>query len=57
MDKSFEKELLQTKDISQAVITRLPRYFRYLGELKDAGVEKICAELQSQYDEWKASNK
>lgn len=25
--------------------------------LKDAGVEKICAELQSQYDEWKASNK
>ena len=26
------------KGISQAVIGRLPRYFRYLGELRDAGV-------------------
>lgn len=25
------------KEISQAVIARLPRYFRYLGELKDSG--------------------
>lgn len=44
MDKSVEKEAVQTKDISQAVITRLPRYFRYLGELKDAGVERISSQ-------------
>lgn len=44
MDKSMVKEAVQTKDISQAVITRLPRYFRYLGELKDAGVERISSQ-------------
>ena len=44
MDRTVEKDLLQTKDISQAVITRLPRYFRYLGELKDAGVERISSQ-------------
>ncbi len=32
------------KDISRAVIKRLPRYFRYLGELRDAGVEKISSQ-------------
>jgi len=31
------------KEISQAVISRLPRYFRYLGELKDNGVERISS--------------
>jgi redox-sensing transcriptional repressor len=31
------------KEISQAVIGRLPRYFRYLGELKDNGVERISS--------------
>ncbi len=31
------------KEISQAVIARLPRYFRYLGELKDANVERISS--------------
>lgn len=31
------------KEISQAVIARLPRYFRYLGELKDEGVERISS--------------
>lgn len=30
-------------EISQAVIGRLPRYFRYLGELKDEGVERISS--------------
>lgn len=30
-------------NISQAVISRLPRYFRYLGELKDEGVERISS--------------
>lgn len=35
------KEL--TREISQAVIGRLPRYFRYLGELKDEGVTRISS--------------
>ena len=29
--------------ISQAVISRLPRYLRYLGELKDEGIERISS--------------
>jgi len=35
---------LEPKEISQAVISRLPRYFRYLGELKDEGVERISSQ-------------
>jgi len=35
---------LEEKEISQAVIGRLPRYFRYLGELKDEGVERISSQ-------------
>ena len=35
------KEL--SKEIPQAVISRLPRYFRYLGELKDEGVTRISS--------------
>jgi len=35
---------METKEISQAVISRLPRYFRYIGELKDAGVERISSQ-------------
>lgn len=31
------------KGISQAVIRRMPRYYRYLGELLDAGVERISS--------------
>mgnify|MGYP003297121374 CR=1 FL=1 len=31
------------KDISQAVIRRLPRYYRYLGELMEQGVERISS--------------
>lgn len=31
------------KEISQAVIRRLPRYYRYLGELLDGGVERISS--------------
>ena len=31
------------KKISKAVIGRLPRYYRYLGELKDQGVERISS--------------
>lgn len=35
---------MEGKEISQAVIGRLPRYFRYLGELKDEGVERISSQ-------------
>ncbi|MDD6482013.1 MAG: redox-sensing transcriptional repressor Rex [Lachnospiraceae bacterium] len=31
------------KDISQAVIRRMPRYYRYLGELLEEGVERISS--------------
>ncbi len=31
------------REISQAVIRRMPRYYRYLGELLDAGVERISS--------------
>ena len=37
-------KVLEVKEISQAVIGRLPRYFRYLGELKDEGVERISSQ-------------
>ena len=37
-------KVLEAKGISQAVIGRLPRYFRYLGELKDEGVERISSQ-------------
>lgn len=35
---------MENKEISQAVIARLPRYFRYLGELKDEGTERISSQ-------------
>lgn len=39
---------MDNKEISQAVISRLPRYLRYLGELKDNNVERISSkELSS----------
>ena len=31
------------REISQAVIRRMPRYYRYLGELIDAGTERISS--------------
>lgn len=31
------------KDISQAVIRRMPRYYRYLGEALESGVERISS--------------
>ena len=39
---------MEDKEISQAVIGRLPRYFRYLGELKDEGVERISSQELSE---------
>ena len=35
---------MEEKEISQAVIGRLPRYFRYLGELKDQGIERVSSQ-------------
>ena len=35
---------MDNREISQAVIGRLPRYFRYLGELKDEGIERISSQ-------------
>ena len=35
---------MEGTEISQAVISRLPRYFRYLGELKDEGIERISSQ-------------
>lgn len=34
---------MERKEISKAVITRLPRYYRYLGELLEDGVERISS--------------
>lgn len=39
---------MEEKEISQAVIGRLPRYFRYLGDLKDMGVERISSQELSE---------
>jgi len=38
---------LDTKFISQAVIGRLPRYYRYLGDLESAGIERISSSALS----------
>lgn len=40
--------VVEQKEISQAVISRLPRYFRYLGELKDEGIERISSQELSE---------
>lgn len=34
---------MEQKEVSQAVIGRLPRYYRYLGELMEEGVERISS--------------
>ncbi len=39
---------MEIKEISQAVIGRLPRYYRYLGELKEANVERISSQELSE---------
>ena len=43
-----EEKPVETKEISQAVIGRLPRYLRYLGDLKDEGVERISSQELSE---------
>ena len=43
-----ERVKMERKEISKAVISRLPRYYRYLGELIEEGVERISSnELSS----------
>ena len=34
---------MEEKHISSAVVRRLPRYYRYLGELMESGVERISS--------------
>lgn len=34
---------MESREISQAVINRLPRYYRYLGELLESGAERISS--------------
>ncbi len=46
MNKKIQEP--EEKEISKAVIGRLPRYFRYLAELKDEGVERISSMELSQ---------
>ena len=36
-------KIVEGREISQAVIRRLPRYYRYLGELLENGVERISS--------------
>lgn len=35
---------MEVKEISQAVVGRLPRYLRYLGELRDEGIERVSSQ-------------
>lgn len=35
---------MDDKNISQAVVARLPRYYRYLGDLRDSGIERISSQ-------------
>lgn len=34
---------MENREISQAVVSRLPRYYRYLGDLQDQGIERISS--------------
>ena len=35
---------MEEKEISQAVVGRLPRYLRYLGDLRDEGIERVSSQ-------------
>ncbi len=39
----LEDGIVEEKEISKAVIKRLPRYYRYLGDLLEDGVERISS--------------
>ena len=38
---------MEEREISKAVIKRLPRYYRYLGEIMVSGVERISSGVLS----------
>ena len=38
----------EEREISKAVIKRLPRYYRYLGELREGGVERVSSNVLSE---------
>ena len=38
------ENVVEEKEISQAVVSRLPRYLRYLGELRDEGTERVSSQ-------------
>ena len=42
-EAKYPAEPIPEKEISRAIIKRLPRYYRYLGELMDDGVEHISS--------------
>ena len=39
--------IVEEREISRAVIRRLPRYYRYLGELLENGVERVSSNALS----------
>lgn len=41
--QNWRMKIMEDRTISRAVISRLPRYYRYLGELLNAGVERISS--------------
>lgn len=44
MGTDFQASTPEVKHISQVVIERLPRYYRYLGELREQGIERISSQ-------------
>ena len=43
LENEITEYAVASREISQAVIRRLPRYYRYLGELLESGVERISS--------------
>lgn len=39
----MEENIMESKNISPAVIKRLPRYYRYLGDLLKSGIDRISS--------------
>lgn len=44
MGTDIQSSTPEVKHISQVVIERLPRYYRYLGELREQGIERISSQ-------------
>ena len=43
--------MTEERQISKAIISRLPRYYRYLGELMEEGIEKDRSNELTRQDE------